>query len=291
MLFDDASSFANAPDKAVTVFGMSGVGKTWVSALLHRHDWFHFSVDYRIGTRYMGEYIVDNFKREATKLPFLADLLRTDSIYISSNITFANLAPLSSYLGAPGAHAKGGSALSEYQERQEQHRIAEIAAAQDIPHFISRAKSLYGYDCFIADTGGSLIEVIDLDNPDDPVVNTLSRHTAILYIRGSEEDTEALVKRYKKSPKPMYYRPALLVRIWDEFKKLNHIDRDDDVDPLDFATWGFEAILRDRLSRYQALADKVGYTVEAGDLASVRDSTDFLALMCKAITTRNSLSE
>jgi hypothetical protein len=37
-------------------------------------------VDYRIGTRYMGEHIVDNFKREAMKVPFLRDLLRSDSI-------------------------------------------------------------------------------------------------------------------------------------------------------------------------------------------------------------------
>ena len=33
--------------------------------------WFHYSVDYRIGTRYMGEYIADNFKREAMKVPLL----------------------------------------------------------------------------------------------------------------------------------------------------------------------------------------------------------------------------
>ena len=49
---------------------MSGLGKTYLSRLLTRHEWFHYSVDYRIGTRYMGEHIVDNFKREAMKNPF-----------------------------------------------------------------------------------------------------------------------------------------------------------------------------------------------------------------------------
>ncbi len=107
MLFDHPDQFADAPRHAVTVFGMAGVGKTRLAALLREHRWFHYSVDYRIGTRYMGEYIVDNFKREAMRVPFLADLLRSDSIYISSNITFGNLEPLSTYLGTPGDPQRG----------------------------------------------------------------------------------------------------------------------------------------------------------------------------------------
>ena len=38
---------------------------------------------------------------------------RTDSIYIGSNITFQNLAPLSTYLGKPGDPEKGGLAFEE----------------------------------------------------------------------------------------------------------------------------------------------------------------------------------
>ena len=83
--------------------------------MLQRRDWFHYSVDYRIGTRYMGEHIVDNFKREAMRVPFLRDLLRSDSIYISSNITFENLEPLSTYLGKPGDPDKGGLSLRRVQ--------------------------------------------------------------------------------------------------------------------------------------------------------------------------------
>ena len=43
------------PHKCVTLLGMSGVGKTWLSDLLRRSDWFHYSGDYRIGTRYLDE--------------------------------------------------------------------------------------------------------------------------------------------------------------------------------------------------------------------------------------------
>ncbi|GLQ08978.1 hypothetical protein GCM10007913_09100 [Devosia yakushimensis] len=286
MLFKSADEFVKAERRTVTVFGMAGVGKTRLSNMLRASRWFHYSADYRIGTRYMGEYIVDNFKREAMKVPFLANLLRSDSIYISSNITFDNLDPLSSYLGTPGNPDKGGLPLAEYQRRQEQHRVAEIAALQDVPHFIERAKELYGYDNFIADTGGSLIEVIDPANPEDPVIKTLAASTALLYIRGTDKDAAELVRRFRKSPKPMYYHPPFLVEKWAEYKALNKIAEDCDVDPAGFGAWGFEALLHDRLPRYQMLADNFGYVVEASDLAIVRDGDEFVDLMASAIEKR-----
>jgi hypothetical protein len=287
MLFDTPKAFIEAPRHAVTVFGMAGVGKTWLASLLRKHHWFHYSADYRIGTRYMGEFIVDNFKAEAMKVPFLRDLLRTDSIKIESNITFANLDPLSTYLGRPGHGAKGGLPLGEYQRRQEQHRVAEIAALEDIPRFIERAESLYGYSDFIADTGGSLIEVVDPANPDDPVIAALRAHTVLLHIRGTEDNAQQLIRRFRDSPKPMYYQPAFLVEKWAEFKRVNQIVHDDDVDPDAFGAWGFEALLRDRLPRYQALADNFGYTIDASDLADIRDGQDFVGLIARAIARRS----
>ncbi|HTJ58643.1 MAG TPA: ATPase [Devosiaceae bacterium] len=287
MLFDTPETFLAAPRHAVTAFGMSGVGKTRLAALLRKSHWFHYSVDYRIGTRHMGEYIVDNFKSEAMKVPFLRDLLRSDSIKITSNITFSNLDPLSTYLGRPGDPARGGLPLAEYQRRQAQHAAGEKLALLEVPEFIRRAHELYDYDDFIADTGGSLIEVIDPGNPEDPVIKALTGHSVLLYIRGTEKDAAELVRRFKDSPKPMYYRPDFLVAKWAEYQKLKGIMRDDDVDPADFGAWGFEALLYDRLPRYQQLADNFGYTVEAADLATVRDGDEFLDLMANAIRERN----
>jgi len=286
MLFDSPQDFVSAPRHAVTVFGMAGVGKTRLAALLRKSAWFHFSVDYRIGTRHMGEFIVDNFKAEAMKVPFLRDLLRSDSIKIESNITFANLDPLSTYLGTPGNQAKGGLPFAEYQRRQEQHRVAEIDALQDVPRFIERAHALYGYDNFIADTGGSLIEVIDHTDPDDKVVKTLTENTLLLYIRGTDADAHELVRRFKQSPKPMYYQPQFLVQKWEEYKRLNGVVSDADVNPAGFGAWGFEALLHDRLPRYQALADRFGYSVDAADLATVRDGDEFIDLVAQSIAKR-----
>ena len=63
-------------NKCITLLGMSGVGKTYLSGLLRRHDWFHYSGDYRIGTRYLDEHILDLIKGQAMQVPFLRDLLR-----------------------------------------------------------------------------------------------------------------------------------------------------------------------------------------------------------------------
>jgi len=279
MLFKSPDEFHDAPRHAVTVFGMAGVGETRLAGLLRRSQWFHYSVDYRIGTRHMGEFITDNFKTEAMKIPFLSGLLRSDSIKISSAITFENLAPLSTYLGRPGDPKKGGLPLDEYRRRQEQHRASEVAALLEVPRFIGRAHDLYGYDNFIADTGGSLVEVVDQDDPDDPVIRTLRDNTVLVYIRGTDKDADELIRRFKAAPKPMYYQPPFLVRKWAEYKKLNKITDDAKVDPDGFGAWGFEALLHDRLPRYQKLADKYGYTIEAADLATVRDGDEFVDLL------------
>ena len=88
--------------KSVTLLGMSGVGKTHLSTLLRGHFWFHYSGDYRIGTRYLDEPIMDLIKEQAMQVPFLRYLLRSVSIQVVNNITVDNLQPVSSFLGKLG---------------------------------------------------------------------------------------------------------------------------------------------------------------------------------------------
>ena len=143
MIYSNRNEWLAAARKRVLLFGMSGLGKTYLASMLRGSgEWFHYSVDYRIGTRYMGEYIADNFKREAMKNPFLRELLLSDSVYIASNITFDNLAPLSTYMGKPGSQARGGLPFDEYMKRQNQHRVAEKATLMDTTHFIERAEDI-----------------------------------------------------------------------------------------------------------------------------------------------------
>lgn len=266
----------------IAVLGMSGVGKTRIAAMMrHQADWFHYSIDYRIGTRYMDEAIVDNFKREAMKAPFLRDLLKSDSIYISSNISFENLDPLSTYLGKPGDMAKGGIPFEEYVRRQRQHHDAEIAALLDTPHFVSKARDIYGYGHFICDTGGSICEVVDPENENDPVLKALSETCLIVYIEGDAAHAEALKMRFDQSPKPMYYNEEFLKQCWKDYCDETG-DSEERVDPDAFIRWGFARLIEWRGPRYKAIADNWGVRVSARDIEKVQTPDAFMALVERA---------
>lgn len=283
MRFGSGRELRAQPSHAVTLFGMSGVGKTTLAGLLQQHDWFQYSVDYRIGTRYMDEHIVDNFKREAMKVPLLRQLLRSDSIYIRSNLSFENLSPLSTYLGQPGNPAKGGIPMAEYRKRQSQHRIAETRALLDVPAFIERAHDIYDYHHFVCDAGGSLCEVVDASDPADPVLTSLAKHTMLVYVQGTESHTQQLVDRFKRYPKPMYYQPTFFEMKWAEYKELTAVCDDDAVDPADFAVWGFEQLVRHRIPIYESIATQHGYTIHMDDVPGVQSDADFIALLAKSI--------
>ncbi|TDL89169.1 ATPase [Meridianimarinicoccus aquatilis] len=280
-----ADEWRNMTDRKILLFGMSGLGKTYVSNMLRGSGgWFHYSIDYRIGTRYMGDHIVDNFKREAMRNPFLRDLLRSDSIYIASNITFENLAPLSTYLGKPGNPDLGGLPFDEYMRRQEQHRAAEIAALLDTPQFIERAADIYGYGSFICDSGGSICEVVDPNNPSDPVLTALSDATLMVWIRGTQEHTAELVRRFDRAPKPMYYEPDFLLAKWSQYLAEKGVS-EAEVDPDDFVRWTYAQAMEHRQPRYAAMAENWGVTIDASDVTRIRDAEGFIELVAQSLET------
>ncbi|WP_170393830.1 ATPase [Ruegeria arenilitoris] len=286
MIYGSAKDWRDAARKKVLFFGMSGLGKTYVSNVLRDSgDWFHYSIDYRIGTRYMGEYIADNAKAEAMKVPFLRELLLSDSIFIGSNISFENLTPVAAYLGKPGNPALGGLKLPEYKRRQEQFRQAEIHALLDTEYFIDRAQRLYEYPHFICDTGGSICEWVDPENSTDHVLSELSRQTLMIWIQGDEDHTAELISRFDKAPKPMSYQPEFLVRVWDDYLTQYNC-RSEDVDPDAFIRWTYAQALAHRQPRYQAMADNWGVTVTADDMHKVRDAADFDELIERTLETR-----
>ena len=283
MLYPDAASWTHAPKKRLMLFGMSGLGKTHLSNLLRAQgDWFHYSVDYRIGTRYMGELIADNFKREAMKVPLLRELLLTDSVYITSNITFDNLAPLSTYLGKPGDPDKGGLPFAEYQTRQDQHRGAEIAALRDTAYFIDRAQTLYGYTNFVCDTGGSICEVINPYDPDDGLMDTLSAHVLPVWIKGSSAHTSELIARFDRAPKPMYYQPEFLAQAWADYQTETD-QAPDQIDPDAFVRWTYARALAHRAPRYAAMAANWGITVTAEEVANACTAPHLIDLIASKL--------
>ncbi len=265
--------------KKVTLLGMSGVGKTRLSALLRRHAWFHYSGDYRIGTRYLDEDILDIIKQQAMQVPFLRDLLRQDWIYIRNNIKVDDLGPVLSFVGKLGNPEAGGLSLAEFTRRQEMYRQAEIAAMRDVPAFVRKAQEVYGYQHFVNDVGGSLCE---LEEPS--VIDLLAEHSLILYIQATtREEENTLIRRAQSDPKPLYYRPSFLAEHLPVYLAEKNFDYVAEMDPNDFTRWIFPRLFHARIPRYEAIAGPLGYTVTSDEVGAVRDERDFLALVETAL--------
>ena len=274
--------FRGWQNKSITLLGMSGVGKTRLSTRLRKHDWFHYSGDYRIGTRYLDEPILDNIKRQAMQVPFLRDLLRSDFIYIRNNITVDNLGPVLSFVGKPGNPEKGGLLPKEFQRRQAMYRQAEIDAMNDVPEYIRKAHEIYGYRNFVNDVGGSLCEL------DDPaVIDLLVKHTLILYIEVTQQDEAELIKRAEADPKPLYYRPDFLEEQLNLFMLENDLPYVAMIDPDDFTRWVFSRLFHARVPRYEAITKPHGYVVSSAEVAALQDEEGFLALLEKTIERGN----
>lgn len=83
------TEFNDISHKVITLMGMSGVGKTYLSTMLAGQGWKHYSCDYEIGTRYLGDEIVRTLSAA-----------RGESV--QNEITAENLSMLSEYVGRLG---------------------------------------------------------------------------------------------------------------------------------------------------------------------------------------------
>jgi len=281
---------------AITLLGMSGVGKTVLSKELRKTSgWFHYSADYRIGTRYLAEDIVDNIKFKIMQMedPFVASLLRSDSIYIHHNISVDNLDPVSTFLGMYGDEAQGGLDKRTFLERQTLYRDAEIGSMVEVERFIRKSWDIYGCEMFINDASGSLCEVCDPADDEDPVLAALENQTLILHIRSDEQSEEELKRRAKTDPKPLFYHPSFIDPVLAEKPETGR-----GIDPLDFIRPLFPKLLAFRKPRYAAIAERAGFTIDVSDLfmmgagsGTIPDSSQFMKNIYKAISQEVAMSE
>ncbi|MEM8812831.1 MAG: ATPase [Pseudomonadota bacterium] len=265
---------------AVTLMGMSGVGKTTLARALSANGWFHYSGDYRIGTHHLQEAMVDNLKVEAMKVPHLRRLLREDLIYIGVNLDVDDIRIMSEYLGTiRDPENPDGLSIEEFRDRQDQYREAEIRSMLDVGRFVQKAKRVYGYRHFINDAGGSLCDIVDLSATGlrtDPVLKHLGKRTLIVHIEASPESRADLIRRSSDGPKPIYYRPEFLNAQLEPYMTHDAASGAATVDekalPGRFQAIIFERLIGDRQSRYEAVASAWGCTIsdrDAGELSEL----------------------
>ena len=272
------ADFRDAPNKAVTLLGMSGVGKTTLAHILPSDKWFHYSGDYRIGTHYLNEPIRDYIKSRAMEHDFLRDLFRRDLIYLRNNISTTNLRIIAAFLGKIGDPKLGGLSVAEFTRRQRLFRAAEVGAMRDVGAFIEKARTIYDYPNFLNDAGGSICEL-----GDEECWNTLSQKTLVLYLRASEDMEQTLIERAQKHPKPLYYDEDFLHKNLTEYIKANELKNAEQIVPDEFAKWVFPRLIDYRKPRYQSLAKKYGHAIDARRIFDLRDETDFIDLVCDAV--------
>lgn len=269
----------------VALMGMSGVGKTHIATMLRgTGEWYHYSVDYRLGRQYLAPQINDQLRTEAMKSSLFARLLRSDAITLRGKFSITNLDIMTDYLGKIGNPHRGGLSQDTFLERQEVHRIAEVSAMADADDFMSRAREQYGYRNFVCDCSGSLCSVVDPKDPQDPVLSRLAARHILLYLDIEEADIARLITRFRKAPKPLFYSFPFF-----EDCARHYLEPDqtwEQVDPDDFSAWAFERIVEYRLPRYRAIADGWGYRIAASSMNGIKDAEGFRNLLENTLQSR-----
>lgn len=272
-----SKEFQQWKNKTVTLLGMSNVGKTTLANILPDDEWFHYSSDYRIGTRYLAEPILDLIKNEAMQHKLLRDLLRRDLIYIGKNISVHNQTIVTNFLGMIGNPELGGLSVDEFKRRQRLYHQAEVCAMGDVNEFIHKAQDIYGYPNFLNDAGGSICGL------SEECWRAISDKTMVLYFKADETMEQTLIQRAREHPKPLCYDEKFLDKHLPDFLKENNIKSADEIVPNEFAQWVFPKLLEYRRPLYENLAKRHGYTVDAKQIFELRDEKDFIELVCEAI--------
>ncbi len=227
------ADFLKQQKKAITLMGMSGVGKSHISLQLAEWGWTNYSCDYLIGTKYLQHLVDDN-----------------------KSMTEDDISWLSDFVGRLGARDQGGIALSEFKLRQKLYYNAEMDVVRDAGEAIDAAAGN-----IVIDSSGSLCEI-----EDDEVLEGLGQQTLFVYLKVRQEGHAEILGRASSYPKPLYFPPAFLEeRLARYFEKFD-LDDNRSIDPTEFLRWIFPHLFEARLPKYQRLAEKYGVVVASHEV-------------------------
>ncbi len=117
----------------------------------------------------------------------------------------------------------------------------------------------------------------ELDDPS--ALETLIKHTVIIYLRADEDMEQELIRRQIENPKPLYYQASFLDKMLKTYMKGEGIKRVEEIDPDKFVRWTFPKLVAHRRPLYEDIAARHGYTIDAKEIDDVRNESDFLTLL------------
>lgn len=245
------SDFNKIEHKVITLMGMSGVGKTYLSCLLARQGWFHYSCDLEIGTKYLGSEVEQTLGEK-------------------NNITAEDLSQLSRYVGKLG---KGELSLDEFKRRQKKYYDAECESLKKLQSVVQGAHK-NGFHHVINDSTGSLCEIND-----GLLFDAIDENSLIVYIKANAEEEKEVLKRAQEYPKPMFFSPERFDYWLAEYLTSKGLNGVNEMESDDFARWVFPRLFENRLPKYQYIADKYGVTIPSETLHGVKTSNEFLNII------------
>lgn len=245
------SDFNNIEYKVITLMGMSGVGKTYLSCLLGQQGWFHYSCDLEIGTTLLGKEIEETLGEP-------------------NKIVAEDLSQLSTYVGRLG---QGGLPLEEFKRRQKKYFEAECQSLKNLRSKVKEANN-QGFANVINDSTGSLCEI-----DDETLLDTVDEHSLIIYIKASAEEEKEVLKRAQEYPKPLFFSPERFDYWLEEYLSEKGLSASDEMDSDDFSRWVFPRLFENRLPKYQRIADKYGATIPSFAFKNIKTEQEFLDIV------------
>ena len=155
--------FIDIPYKVITLMGMSGVGKTYLSLMLDKQGWCHYSCDLEIGKRILGEEIEKTLGEP-------------------NKVTAADLSQLSRYVSRLGDIQKGALPYDEFKRRQKKYYDAECKSLGQLRQVVTHA-TRNGFTHTVNDSTGSLCEIDDAQ-----LMDFIDENSLIVYIKASAEE-------------------------------------------------------------------------------------------------------
>lgn len=238
--------FLSHSQKTITLIGMSGAGKTHISAQLESWGWYNYSCDFVIADKYLRN-----------ELPG------------SASLTVEDISVLSDYLGKLGNPNHGGFALDLFKERQKAYYDAEVQALYAMHDTMSTTDK-----SFVHDSTGSLCEI-----EDEGVLKKIGQQTLFVYLKTGLDEEREVLQRAQDYPKPLFFPPSFLEKAMQDYTAQHNLEIIEQAHPDDFARWVFPRLFEARKPKYQRLADLYGITIASSKFRNLSAADEFITII------------